>query len=574
MKMDLRIQAKMSHQLVMTPQLQQAIKLLQLSHQELEKLIDQSIIENPTLEIADSTSSEDYDTEKSSKEEIELDSNENNASQDDWIQDEQADNSINNDDEWQDYIQQGAGLIKETSRNNEDGPDDYMFVEKKSLKSHLEWQIDVSSFSEEEKTVAFILVGYLNENGYLTSSVNQILSESAVIKEALPKTNWIKKARLQESRIDKKYFYLKYQETSQPKDKEELPAKLLFQQATAQKNSTLNSKNEVAEHSIPSQMDYDLHLGLECFIRKMQTLEPTGVFARSLQECLSIQARQDMADDLVVNSILDKYFDKLVRQEFTKIAKALKINLSEVIAAKDKIIGLEPKPGRKYSDEPISYVVPDVFIFKQNNQYVVRMNNNIPQLSINNYYKNMSDKMSKSYSRQKNKSDDMNVLTSQYLVEKIRAAEWLIKSIDQRQKTILKVSESIVKRQQEFFEKGVSSLKPMVLKDVAEDIGVHESTVSRITTNKYMHSPQGIFELKYFFTSGIMQENGYFISSEKIKDLINKMISNEVPSKALTDSDLASKLEKEMNIKVARRTVAKYREAMRIEPSNRRKRKL
>ncbi|MBT6728719.1 MAG: RNA polymerase sigma-54 factor, partial [Deltaproteobacteria bacterium] len=223
---------------------------------------------------------------------------------------------------------------------------------------------------------------------------------------------------------------------------------------------------------------------------------------------------------------------------------------------------LEPKPGRSFTPPPSHhYIIPDVFIYQVNNEYKVALNaHGMPRLRISNYYRELVDNM----------AEDGN-LTKEYIQEKIKAGQWLMKSIEQRQKTIYKVTKSILRFQRSFFEKGIHYLKPLVLKDVAEDIDVHESTVSRITTNKYVHTPQGIFELKYFFTSGIDQEQGEAVSSKRIKDMIQQMVQNEDVRSPYTDLQIADILQKRSSIKVARRTVAKYREALNILPSNKRK---
>lgn len=559
--MNLRLQPKMTHQLVMTPQLQQAIKLLQLSRDELEKLIEQSSIENPTLDV-DNNNNTAEENPSSNKEEanysddnLEKKEPEPTAKPDEeepWKTPEENPSDENDqeklDAEWQDYTMQGAGKISEKSSGSNDehfNPTEAFLAEKRTLKSHLEWQIDVANFLEVEKDIAYILVGYLNEEGYLTSSVVEIVDEHhdlINLLTSLPKDSLLQDKDIANSDI----FFAKY----------------------------LHKKDSSATPIVPDKDKTHLFVALETIIRKLQQLEPVGVFARSLKECLLLQIDAQTEPAPLVRDIIANHFELLAKQDSAKIAKKLKVSLEDILDAKEKICFLEPKPGRGYNSDSTVYVIPDVFVFKRDKKYIVKMNNeNIPKLSINPYYRRLSDKMHQSYKTQKNKSDNMNVLTSQYLVEKIRAAEWLIKSIQQRQRTILRVSKSIVKRQQAFFEKGIEFLKPMVLKDIALDINVHESTVSRITVNKYMHTPRGIYELKFFFTSGIMQESGDFISSEKIKDLINRMIKQESANRPLTDSAIAIILENKMEIKVARRTVAKYREAMKIEPSNRRKRR-
>lgn len=280
-----------------------------------------------------------------------------------------------------------------------------------------------------------------------------------------------------------------------------------------------------------------------------------------------------MGDSLAYR-VVESNMQYLEQKDLKRIARLQKAEIDDVVDAYQFITELEPKPGRPYSREVTQYVVPDVYIYKRMNEYVVSMNqDSIPKLRINPQYKTMSESVKDEKSQNKNPQDvDDSQMTYLYIQEKIKAGEWLMKSIEQRQKTIYRVTKSILKYQYEFFEKGIDFLKPLVLKDVAEDIDVHESTVSRITTNKYVYTPQGIFELKYFFTSGIDQGDGDIVSSKKIKDYIRKLVDSENKKKPYTDLQIKTELEKKANIKVARRTVAKYREAMNILPSNKRKR--
>ncbi|RZB36372.1 MAG: RNA polymerase sigma-54 factor [Desulfobacteraceae bacterium Eth-SRB2] len=292
----------------------------------------------------------------------------------------------------------------------------------------------------------------------------------------------------------------------------------------------------------------------------MQTFDPIGVCARDLGECLLIQARHFDLDATLVTQIIKQHLNHLENKNYRAIAKSLKANIEDIISAINIIKGLEPRPGLPFSDEEAQYINPDVFVYKVENEFIIWVNDDgMPRLHVNNFYKNAirDDK------RFSNEAKD-------YVQEKIRSATWLIRSIHQRQKTIYRVMESILKFQLGFFEKGISYLKPMVLRDVAEDIGMHESTISRVTTNKYAHTPRGIFELKYFFNSSIHRFNGEAIASASVQDKIRQIIESEDPKRPYSD-DKISQLLKEENISIARRTVAKYREIMRVLPSNKRK---
>ncbi len=291
-----------------------------------------------------------------------------------------------------------------------------------------------------------------------------------------------------------------------------------------------------------------------------QTFDPTGVCARDLGECLLIQARHFDLDDTMVTQIIENHLNHLENKNYKAIAKSLKASIEDIITAVKIIQSLEPKPGSQFSEDEAQYINPDVFVYKIEDEFIILVNDDgMPKLRVNNFYRSAI-------------KDDGNFseAAKDYIQEKMRSATWLIRSIHQRQKTIYKVMESILKFQRDFFKKGIAHLKPMVLRDVAEDIGMHESTISRVTTNKYVHTPRGIFELKYFFNSSIQRVHGEAIASASVQEKIRLIIENENPKKPFSD-DKISKLLKEANINIARRTVAKYREMMRVLPSNKRK---
>ncbi len=273
-----------------------------------------------------------------------------------------------------------------------------------------------------------------------------------------------------------------------------------------------------------------------------------------------IQVRQLGIENRIITEIIQHHLKNLENRNSKKIAKALKISVDDVRAAVQIIQYLEPKPGRKFSTEEPAYITPDIYVYKMGDDFKIVMNDDgLPKLRINRFYKNAiasGRKISKE--------------TKAYLNEKMQSASWLIKSIHQRQKTIYLVMESILKFQREFFEKGIAYLKPLILKDIAEDIEMHESTISRVTTNKYAYTPQGLFELKYFFNSSIERTGGESMASASVKDRIKQLIEKEDPQFPLSDEKIASILQ-EANIQIARRTVAKYRKVLNILPSNKRK---
>ncbi|MBA4368631.1 MAG: RNA polymerase sigma-54 factor [Desulfobacterium sp.] len=299
---------------------------------------------------------------------------------------------------------------------------------------------------------------------------------------------------------------------------------------------------------------------VEYILKTLQTFDPIGVCARDLKECLLIQAEHFGLADSIVVEIIKNHIKHLENKNYKAICKALKISIKEVVTAVNIIRMLEPKPGREYSDDEPQYISPDIYVYKYEDEFIIMLNDDgMPKLRINPYYK-------KAVSR----GEKIESKTRDYLQDKMRSAAWLIRSIHQRQKTIYKVMGSILKFQKDFFEKGISHLKPMVLRDVAQDIEMHESTISRVTTNKYAYTPQGIFELKYFFNSSINRLHGEAIASTSVQDKIRKIIETEDARRPYSDDKIA-KLLKEANIDIARRTVAKYRELLGVLSSNKRK---
>ena len=292
----------------------------------------------------------------------------------------------------------------------------------------------------------------------------------------------------------------------------------------------------------------------------IQSFDPVGICARDLRECLLIQANVLGLGNTIVTDIIEDHLPNLEKKNYKVICKALKKSMDEVVAAINVIKVMEPKPGRQFSDETPQYINPDIYVYKLENEFVIMLNDDgMPKLRVNSFYKN-------SIGRGKKVSGE----AENYIQEKMRSAAWLIKSIHQRQKTIYRVMESILRYQREFFDQGIAHLKPMVLRDVAQDIGMHESTISRVTTNKYAFTPQGIYELKYFFNSSIRREHGGAIASASVQDKIRLIILAEDPKKPYSDDKIAQVLKKE-EIHIARRTDAKYREMLKVLPSNKRK---
>ena len=553
--MRMGLEMRMSQQLIMTPQLQQAIKLLQLSRIELEELIDQSLIENPTLEITP-VEEEDESTEKKTEETTEATN----------LVDEQV--QLSYDEEWQNYIESGAGVMQDVKNRTSDSDDHSNPLEatisrESSLMDHLFWQLDLSKMTDIEKEIAEFIIGNIDDEGYLSISVRELLATTPPLHKLVKKL-LLNNEIDSDTDDDAVAMFDVFHET-----REKVAIK---KKGRKKKAPVLDEEEELDEEVDISQVSDEQCGVLERIIRRIQLFDPPGVATRTLQECLQNQLIVLSMSDSLAMKIITENMQFLEQKDLKRIARLQKADIQEVVKAYQVITELEPKPGRPFGGEVTQYVVPDVFIYKRGSEYVVSMNqDSIPRLRINPYYQKLLQENKEEPVQPKKEGEGEQDMTYQYILEKIKAGDWLMKSIEQRQKTIYRVTKSILKFQSEFFEKGIDYLKPLVLKDVAEDIEVHESTVSRITTNKYVYTPQGIFELKYFFTSGIDQGDGDVISSKKIKDYIQKLIESEDKKKPYTDLQIKTELLENAGIKVARRTVAKYREAMNILPSNKRK---
>lgn len=483
MAMGLKMSMKLSQQLRMTPQLQQAIKLLQLSRIELEAEVRKELEENPVLEEVMETADD-----KQSKSEM----TEEFKSAESVAEGDSSDPTKQDEFEWENYVD---SLYKPPQQLAGGGNDEIMNYENvisthQSLSDHLSWQVTLTGFSDEEKSLLGILISYINDDGYLQTPVAEIAAEEGV-------------------------------------DPVEL------------------------EEMLPFIHEFD----------------PPGVGARDLRECLLIQAQHLQEDTPELVRIIEHHLSDLEKKNYPAIAKALELPVNEVVELCQIILGMDPKPGRIFMVNDTQFITPDVYVHKVGEEYVVSLNEDgLPRLRISNLYRNLLKADAKENQREQKDQKD----TQEYVQDKLRSAIWLIKSIHQRQRTIYKVAESIVKHQLEFFEKGPACIKPMILRDIAGDIGMHESTVSRVTTNKYMHTPRGIYELKYFFNSGISTTDGDSVASESVKLRIKELVDGEDAKNPLSDQKIVELLKKE-GITIARRTVAKYRDVLKILPSSKRK---
>jgi RNA polymerase sigma-54 factor len=480
MALEQKLHLKLSQKLIMTPSLQQAIKLLQLSKLELQEVLNQELLENPLLEeSAEEAKQEEAEAEAQEKTQTE---EEAKAAEPAPEKEKDSFDEIDYDAYFQDYIEYGYN--PRMGEEHEEFPIENTLTRPPNLTDHLAWQLGMSDASPTVKEVGAFIIGNIDEDGYLRATGEEIAAAG-------------------------------------PYD--------------------------------PADVDKA--------IAAIQSLDPIGVGARDLRECLLLQLEFLEVDNPMVESIVRDHWDLFMQRHFVQISKALGVDMKTLEGVVEIIKHLDPKPGRKYSNERAIYVEPDVYIQKVGDDYIIVLNEDgMPKLRINGSYRNMLNSMD-------SKSDGETV---NYIKDKIRSAVWLIKSLDQRQRTIYKVAESIVKHQREFLEKGIDYLRPLVLRDVADDIQMHESTVSRVVSNKYMHTPRGLFLMKYFFHSGIDSDTGEDISSLTVKKKIQGFIDGEDPRKPLSDSKIMKILNDE-GINIARRTVAKYRDELNIPSSTDRK---
>ena len=483
MVLELRQSPKLVQQLVITPQLQQAIRLLQLTRLELVDLISQEMKENPLLEEAEEGK------ELAEGEAPAVDQEETETPPEpERTPEVKGDGEGSDEFDWENYLE-NSNLIpfeksSPSSQDGEERPSFENFLTKRTtLTDHLHWQLQLSRFTEKEHEAGTWIIGNLDEDGYLKVSLEDICSETNLPVEEV-----------------------------------------------------------------------------ERVLRRIQQFDPVGVAARDLKECLLIQLEQISPRDSLAEKIVSEHLSLLKNRNYPAIAKRLGVSLDRVNRAASLISKLDPKPGKAFGGEVIQEIIPDVYIHKVEGDYVIYLNDDgIPRLKINSLYRNIlnGNRLAPEGDRK-------------YIQDKLRSALWLIRSIHQRQRTIYKVAKSIVKFQRDFLDKGIQFLKPLVLRDVAEDIQMHESTISRVTHNKYAHTPQGIYELKFFFNAGITSTQGETMASESVKNLVREIIAKEDPKKPYSDEKLVQILQG-MNIHIARRTVSKYREMMKILSSNERR---
>ncbi|MFM2486707.1 RNA polymerase factor sigma-54 [Celerinatantimonas yamalensis] len=481
------LQLRLGQQLTMTPQLQQAIRLLQLSTLDLQQEIQEALDANPLLESDENDLEHDNDTQHDDNNEAATETTDSSQIEtSESVTNETVSDDLPVDSTWDEIYSASSAPAAPIPDDNEHV---YQGETSESLQDHLLWQMRLTPFSETDQAIALAIIDAVDESGYLTSSCEQLLEG-------------------------------------------------------------LNGDEQT--------------IGLdeiEAVIKRIQHFDPLGVASRSLQECLLLQLAQFAKDTPWLEEaklLVGEHIDLLGNRDYRTLSRKTKLKEAQLADVMRLIQSLDPRPGSSINSSQAEYVIPDVSVKKYNGHWQVELNPDaVPKLRVNAQYAALS--------RNSRNSGD-----GQFIRTHLQEAKWFIKSLESRNETLLKVAKCIVSHQQAFFEYGDEAMKPMVLNDVAEAVEMHESTISRVTTQKYMHTPRGIYELKYFFSSHVSTEGGGECSSTAIRALIKKLVAAENPAKPLSDSKIADILA-DQGIQVARRTIAKYRESLAIPPSNQRK---
>jgi RNA polymerase sigma-54 factor len=489
MALEQKLNLRLSQRLVMTPSLQQAIKLLQMSKLELQDVLTQEIVENPLLEeeeeaaVAEQTTEAETEAEAAAAKQADAEVPAGPVDADTPPEKERDSfDEIDFDSYFEDYLD--SAYNPRQYEDSEQVPLENTLSRPQGLHEYLNWQLALADAEPPVREIAQYLIGNIDEDGYLRVSREEIRAAG-----------------------------------------------------------------------------YDDDRDVETALALVRSFDPPGVGASDLPDCLMMQIRALGIENALIEKVITQHWGEFLNRQFAQLSRTLNVGLSQLQAVVEIIKNLEPKPGRKYSDERTIYVEPDVAVRKVGDEYVIQLNEDgLPKLRISAAYRRML----------RGGNGAIGEEAATYLRDKMRSAVWLIKSLDQRQRTIYKVADSIVRHQRGFLEHGIEQLRPLVLRDVANDIGMHESTVSRVVSNKYIHTPRGLFPMKYFFHSGIDSTQGSEVSSLSIKSKIAKIVSDEDATRPHSDARIMQKLRAE-GIQIARRTVAKYREELRIPSSSQRK---
>lgn len=475
----LQLQQKMSQRLIMTPQMQQSIQLLQLSTLELSDLLQEEMTENPMLE-------EDDPVDTKMETENEPDTTDTGDTSD--THDEEK-GIIELDEHWEDYFSDSSDIGYVSSGSSYGGEDEEEFntqiAQEESLKDHLTWQLHVSAVTEVQREIGEYLIENIDEDGFLQVTVE-----------------------------------------------------------------------DTAEF-----LDVPL-LVVEQTLNIIHTFDPSGIGARSLSECLEIQCRHMDVDDDDILAVIRNHMDELERRRFKEIARALGVTEQHVQEVSDFISTLVPRPGRQYSPVSNEYISPDVFVERVGGEWQIRVNDDgAPPLRI-----------SKKYQEMLHNKDGMTNEEYDFIKKKFQSAIWLIRNIEQRNRTLFRVTKAIMDKQENFLDEGITALKPLKLRDIADELGIHEATVCRVVNKKYVQTTRGLFELKYFFSTGLESSGSEDMSAKSVMEIIRNLIDEEDEKKPLSDQKITEILHKDHQLNIARRTVAKYREKMGILPTSKRKR--
>jgi RNA polymerase sigma-54 factor len=482
MALEQKLSLKLSQKLVMTPSLQQAIKLLQMTRMELDTLLTQELVENPVLEESEITEDEAPQREE------ELQAEPVNGEE---LNHTESMENIDLDAYFGDYWE-GSGASSMMEERDEP-PIENSLSREPDLYDHLLWQLHMAEITPRQREISELIIGNLTPDGFLVATLEEILE--------------------------------------------------MGEQQGEDRGYTMEEIEEA--------------------LQIVRSFDPPGIACKDLPESLLLQMDVlGIGDAVLARRMIAEAWDLFLRRQFPAVAKKLGCELAELEEAVELVKTLETHPGRKFSTDRPHYIEPDVFVRRVGEEYVIQLNDDgLPRLRVSRAYRRMLQTM---------RSEGRQSEAQAFIKDKIRSAVWLIKSLDQRQRTIYKVAASIVRQQQEFLDRGIEHLRPMVLRDVAEDIGMHESTVSRVVSNKYMHTHRGLFPMKFFFHSGIDRDYGDNISSLTVKRKIEQLINSEDPKRPLSDSELMRILNRE-GIQIARRTVAKYRDELNIPSSTDRK---
>jgi len=536
MALEQKLSLKLAQRLVMTPSLQQAIKLLQMTRMELDTLLTQELVENPVLEEAAEAADNPDPAEEEAAEppfEERKEAAATNGSEE--LNHGESMENIDLDAYFGDYWESSG--YSSMAEERDEPPIENSLTREPDLYDHLLWQLHMAEVEPRQREIAELIIGNLNPDGFLVATPEEIRAMGDRTAD------WGEDASGMEGDLEGIAF-----------------AGGDAGMAGAGGMGGIGAGESAGSEDRPRR--YSL-AEVEAALELVRSFDPPGIACNNLRESLVRQMDHlGVPADALARRVVEEAWDLFLRRQFPAVARKLGIELATLEEAVELIRTLETNPGRKFSTERPHYIEPDVFVRRVGDEYVIQLNDDgLPRLRVSRSYRRMLQTM---------RTEGRQSEAQQFIKDKIRSAVWLIKSLDQRQRTIYKVAASIVRQQRDFLDKGIEHLRPMVLRDVAEDIGMHESTVSRVVSNKYIHTQRGLFPMKFFFHSGIDREYGENISSLTVKRKIEQMIQSEDPKRPLSDSELMRILNRE-GIQIARRTVAKYRDELSIPSSTDRK---